>query len=368
VKLFPLALFTKITLLAGILALVCIGTSQLYFARHERAALQLRLTEKANFVTNFYAFLIADALSRNDDVTLQQVITRLEEDAEVASVVVVDERREVRYHADPEKVATILDDPLLLKSFESGDGVASQSQNRDGMTLVCPLKVRGRTAPMGAVRIEFTYNHINSTVRKGQASFLMVSFGILSMFVGGMHWGLRRWVIRPMGRLRAGLSNINPVMLDAGLPEPKTEWGEINGAINQLLTRIRAEWDSTRSGQAVQADSERRWVERLALAFMPDIRILAADRDNRILTDTGLTSGQEMGGDGASAVGSHLLDLLSDETFASLMTNAFKSEGQVVRGQVTFQTLPYDAAIVRAPEEEARLVKTVIALRPIKTT
>lgn len=357
-----LTLFTKMTLLAGVLALMSIAIAQLYFGRHERSMLQLRLSEKATFVTNFYAFLIADALSRNDDVTLQQVITRLEEDSEVASVVVVDEKREIRYHADPEKVATTMEDPLLLKAFESGDGVASQSKSNSGMTLVCPLKVRGRAAPLGAVSIEFTYSHINKQVRAGQASFLMVAFGVLSMFVGGIHWGFRRWVVKPMTRLRTGLGQINPILLDAGLPEPDSEWGELNGSVNQLLTRIRAERENIRTGQAVQADSERRWVERLALAFMPDIRILAADRDNRVLTDTGLTS--EQGTEATSAVGSHLLDLLSEESFAGLLTSAFQKEGEVVRGPVTYQGRPYEAAIVRAPEEEARLVKTVIALRP----
>ena len=178
------------------------------------------------------------------------------------------------------------------------------------------------------------------------------------MFVGGVHWGFRRWVVRPMTRLRSGISMINPATLDAGLPEMPDEWGSLNGSINELLTRIRSGWDEQRAGHSVNADSERRWVERLALSFMPELRILAADRDNRILTDTGAP------GADVSAVGSHLLDLLSDEAFAGLMTQAFQNEGQLFRGSVTYQEKPYEAVIVRAPEEEARLVKTVIALRP----
>jgi hypothetical protein len=362
VKTFRFSLFTRMTWLAGSLALVSIGMAQVYFARHERTALIIRMSEKASFVTNFYAFLIADALQRNDDVTLLQVINRLEEDPEIASVIVVDQSGNIRYHADPEKIDTPLEDPLLTKAFESGDGVASQLPNNAGMTLICPLKIRGQTKSLGAVRIEFTYQHINQTVRSGQASFQMVALGILSLFVGGIHWGFRRWVVVPLSQLKASLGLINPANLQGGLPESNTEFGEVNKSINHLLTRIRAEWDNQRSRQVGEADTERRWVERLAISFIPDVRILAADRDNRILTDTGSPE-QAPGTVGTSAIGSHLLDLISDEAFATLMTGAFQKEGEVVHGIVTFQKQPYHAAIIRIPEPESRIVKTVIGLR-----
>ncbi len=54
--------------------------------KQARVALESRLSEKASFINTFYAFLIADALQRKDDVTLLQVINRLEEDPEILSV------------------------------------------------------------------------------------------------------------------------------------------------------------------------------------------------------------------------------------------------------------------------------------------
>ena len=142
--------------------------------------MEMRLREKATFINTFYAFLIADALQRNDDVTLQQVISRLEEDPEISSVIVVDDNGEVRYHADPEKVGTQWDDPLIQKALETGEGVMAPFTNSGGraLALVSPLKVRATAHPIGAVRIDLTYRHIEDQLAQIRpAAFIWSSWG-----------------------------------------------------------------------------------------------------------------------------------------------------------------------------------------------
>src|SRR5258706_4078017 len=92
------SLFTRLSWLTGALALVSVITAELYFVRNERAILELGLREKINFITNYYALGIAEALQRNDDIMLQQIINGLEQDHDVTSVVVVDGHGEIRYH------------------------------------------------------------------------------------------------------------------------------------------------------------------------------------------------------------------------------------------------------------------------------
>lgn len=364
-------LFNRMIILTGALTLVSLTITQIYFRNHERTILQMNLQQLAEYTADLYVRAIGDALNLRDDVMLQQIVTRMENDKNIASVIVVDAQSRLRYHMDPEQIGNPFEDEILKRSLESGEAVATHTmlQGYKAMTLVYPLNAKGQARPLGAVRVEYTYKPIEDTVRKGIASFYYVSVGILSFMVGGVLWGFRKWVVRPLTRLRAAIGNVNAATLEANFPETPSEFGEVNQTLNQLLMRIRSEWDAQRAGHSVQADSERRWVERLALSFMPDIRILAADRDNRILTDTGVGIGgaaeeARSGGALASAVGKHLLDLLSDPSFGQLLSQAFQKEGQVVQGSVQFQGRMYAAAIVRAPEEEARLVKTVIALRP----
>jgi len=50
--------------------------------------------------------------------------------------------------------------------------------------------------------------------------------------------------------------------------------------------------------------------------------------------------------------------------FANLLTNAFRQEGQVVRGAVVFENKNYQAAILSVPAQQSVTVKTLIALQP----
>src|SRR5580704_8061861 len=85
-----LSLFARFTLLSGALVFVSIYMAESYFLRHERAMLELQLRDKINFISNYYALGIAEALQKNDDVMLQQIIGGLEQDPDITSVIVVD--------------------------------------------------------------------------------------------------------------------------------------------------------------------------------------------------------------------------------------------------------------------------------------
>src|SRR5579864_7393398 len=291
----PWSLITKIAWLTGAAVFASTMLTQIYFMRHERTALELRLREKANFINNFYAFLIADALQHNDDVTLLQVINRLEEDPEITSVVVADGKGEVRYHADPEKIGSKLDDPLLNKALQTGEGFATNFQNAGGqaLLLVSPLKIKGQPKPQGAVRIECTYRHLLDQVHSGQTSFHMVAIGTMLSCVGIILWGFRRWVIKPLYRLKNSLSGINPAMLDANLPESTDEFGQMNATLNEFLAKLKTEWSAQRTALMSQAGDERILIEQLVRGLMPEARVLIADKDNRIVCDTDQTDNVE---------------------------------------------------------------------------
>ena len=209
------SLFTRLSWLTGFLALMSVVMAEVYFVHHERAILELSLREKINFITNYYALGIAEALQRDDDIMLQQIIGGMEQDHDITSVVVVDGKGDVRYHVDPEKVGSTLDDPIVKRALETGDGIATPITNAGGkaLELVAPLKAKGQPVPQGAVRLEITYRHIEDQVHAGPASFEMMAMGVIFSCIGGVLWGFRRWVLVPLGRLRASVAQINPALL-----------------------------------------------------------------------------------------------------------------------------------------------------------
>jgi len=345
---FTAVLFLAATLLA-----------QSFMIRQERAALETRLGEKAAFINTFYAFLIADALSRKDDVTLLQVISRLEEDQEISSVIVVDNKGEVRYHIDAEKVGTLWNDPLLTKALQSGDGILTSGRNSGGrsLTLISPLKVSGQSSPIGAVKIDMTYRHIDKLLERYELSLRLVIVGLAISCVGFMLNFVRRWFLSPLTHLKKSIANINPLTLEPNLLETNSDFGQVHAELNLLVLRLKAELQSQQAAFFSGAENEKIVIDKIARSLMPESRVLVADRDNRVLSDTGNGTGPD------HEVQSHLLDLITDANFANLVGTAFQKEGETVKGTVIFQEKSYDAVVLCLPDSQSKVVKTLIALR-----
>jgi len=119
----------RFAVMAALLIMITGFSAQRFYTRQERTDLEMRLREKSTFINTFYSFLIADSLMRKDDVTLLQVVNRLEEDQEVTNVIVVDQKDEIRYHSDPQKVGLVLEDPLIKNVLQSGDAIVTSFQN-----------------------------------------------------------------------------------------------------------------------------------------------------------------------------------------------------------------------------------------------
>ena len=278
---------------------------------------------------------------------------------EIASVVVVDNKGEVRYHQDPEQVGTIWKDPMLTEVLQSGNRVLTTGRDSGGknLTLVSPLKVSGQALPIGAVRIELTYRQIDKLLERYELSLRLVIVGLAISCVGFMLNFVRRWFLSPLTHLKHAISNINPLTLEPNLPEASTDFGQVNAELNLLVMRLKTEMQTQQASFFSGASNEKTLIDQVARSLMPDSRVLVADRDNRVLTDTG--NGIGPGSDNQP----HLLDLITDTNFANLIGAAFQKEGEVVKGAVVFQEKSYDAAILCVPESQSKIVKTLIALR-----
>lgn len=359
-KLILNSLTRRFLVLVGAFVLFTAYSSQSFFARQERTNLETRLREKASFINNFYAFLIADALVRKDDITLQQVVNRLEEDQEITSVLVADQRGMIRYNRDAEKVGLPTEDPAIATALKTGEAVVSTYENSGGraLALLTPLKVQGLKGPLGAIRIDLTHRYIEKQVTSSRRRFWFVIAGSLITCAGFVTLFVKIWVLTPLDRIRSSVSTINPSMPDAAVMVLPDEFGEMGTAMNTLLEKIKAEIVHQTSSQTMRGEREKEWIRQLTTTFLPHARVLIADKDNRVISDSGAPLPKGAGGR------AHLLDLIADKAFAALLTTAFEAEGKPARGPVTFQEKPYQAMILSVAGQQSVAVKTIIALLP----
>jgi len=151
--------------------------------------------------------------------------------------------------------------------------------------------------------------------------------------------------------------NIKPAMLESNFPESNDEFGEINKSLNALLARLKAEWAAQKEALTIQTADERILVEQLVRGLLPDCRALLADKENRVICDTGRTDEFDQNAT------PHLLDFVNDTGFSTLISTALQKEGEVMRGQVLFEAQTYDAAVLRIPRGQSKLIGTVILMK-----
>ncbi len=354
------SLLKRFFLLSACLVIMTALSSQMFFARQERTNLETRLREKASFINRYSADRIASALIQKDDVTLLQVINQLEEDQEIFSIYVIDQRGDFRYHRDSERVGTPASDAAILNTLKTGEASIAVYENSGGkaLALLTPLVVRSLPGPLGAIRIDLTYRSIEQQVTSSRKRFwfiiigsLMTCFAFVSLFV-------HRWVLQPLQNFRTTLSSLNPASPDPSLPEYPDEFGKVAAAFNQLVRQIKNELQRQTTALSARAEQEKAWIEQLATTLLPGARIIVADKDNRVVSDTGEPSPK------SDRKRPHLLDLITETNFANLLTGAFQKEGEAVRGDVTFQENKYNAMILSVPAQQSVAVKTLIALIP----
>lgn len=296
---------------------------------------------------------------RKDDVTLLQIVNRLEQDEEITSVAVVDQRNEVRYHADPDKMGMRYDDPVVAKVLKSGEAVMLSYQNSGGRALgiVSPLKVQGGTPPIGAVRIDLTFRRIDNQLAKPRSRYWFVILGSLVSSCGMMLAFVSRWVTSPLDRLRASFAAVNPATADSYFIDTPDEFGPVNMAAQEMVMRFKTDMQQQNSAYTTRAEQEKAWIYGLAQSLFPGGRVIIVDKDNLVISDTASaapTRGKQR---------THLLDLIKDSNFATLLADAFQREGQLVRGLVKIQEKSFMTSILSVPLRQAVVVKTLIALQ-----
>ena len=313
----------------------------------DRRNLSMRLIEKANFINNYYVPSMAEALATKDDVRLWQYIGRLEEDREITSVVVLGDKGEVRYHRETDKIGTPWEEDNTLKVLKSGEALLTSFKNAGGqaLLLVSPLKIQGVSEPIGALRLELTYNHVEEIIRTALGQFLPVAL-VLILVGGAVMFALSSWSLSaPLKNLQENIASINPASPEATLPESRDEWGRIYQALNDFILRLKSERQSFEGQEVRLAEQEKRLIDQWLRPLLPDRMILAADKDNRLIPGS-----------------QHLMDLIADGNFATLVTTAFQKEGEMVQGDVAYEGKPYRAAVVSIPGEQSLAVKTLIVL------
>jgi hypothetical protein len=360
-KYLQINFFQRFAAIGGLAFAITVMVTHGYYASQTERQLKSRLLEKAIFINNFLAYTFSSALQYKDDVTLLQVIDQLEKDPDILSVVVGDDHGEIRYTAQPNKIGEEIDDPTMRQVYQSAQAstMTYTTSGGEAMALVAPLKINGRAKPLGVVRLDVTFKHVEEQLQKSRDSFLLYAIGLFMFGMTMTMTALQSWVSRPLVILKNYLRSVSPFSAELTLPEGSDELGQLNAAINEVILKFKGELQTQAMMQTGQVSQEAELIQQLLASLNPEHRVIMSDKDNLILGDSDPT---------APTTGSHLLDLMQDAAFATLVGTAFQQAGQPVTGRITLNEEPYNATILRMPESFSKGVRTLILLSKEKSS
>jgi sensor histidine kinase regulating citrate/malate metabolism len=347
--------------IGGLAFAFVILVAHIYYGQRTEAILKERLVEKATFINTFLSFPFSLAINTKDDVSLIQVAGELEKQPDVLSVVLADYLGEVRYSADQTKIGDVTDDAEIKKVLQSGQPEILRYSTSGGqaMAFVAPLIIQGRAKPLGVVRTDMTFKRIDERMQQIRDSFYMYAIGVYIFCMTMTLTALRIWVSRPILLLKAYLQRLTPTTAEANLPEGSDEFGQLNAGLNELILKFKSEIQAVAMQNMGAAMQEGDLIRQLLTTLNPETRLVMADKDNQIVTDT----------DPAGAtLGAHLLDLMHDAAFGGLVGKAFETEGVPAHAPVTLNEEAYQATVLRLPESFSKGIRTLILLNKNKET
>jgi len=347
--------FNRFATVGGFAFTFVILITHAYYAHRTADVLRQRLDQKAVFISGYLAFPFATSIQNKDDVTLVQIMDQLEKDPDVISAVVVDDRGEIRYSADPNKLGEENLDEDIKKVAETGEPILKRYTNNSGdaMTLVAPLKAQARARPLGIVRLDMTYKNVDEQTARSRDSFTFYAFGIFLFALSMTLSALRAWVSKPLAMLKNYLRTVSPLSAEASLPEGLDDLGQLNAAVNALILKFRSEIQNQVLAAAGQVTQEAELISQTLRGILPESRILMANRENIFISDSA-TEG--------NVLGQHVLDFASDPAFAPIVGTAFQQEGTPSRGTIVWNNESVHVTVLQLSDLISQGVKTLIVI------
>ena len=212
---------------------------------------------------------------------------------------------------------------------------------------------------------------VNLTVSRDSARQLiyssMVRYAvgaiIMMLLIGGvLYVFLLLKIIRPLNVLKDGVEAVSLNNLTFKLPKRSDEIGEVAGAVNTLLDKIRAEVQGLENVEIMSLEKEQRWWKSiLAVAVPRGSRAFVVDENNNILyTNFEMT----MPADGRKL---HILDIFDgrQQEIIQVIGGALENPTLVSRGNVVNKNVKYTVKAVQLPDDAGKN-RIVLVIEPEK--
>ena len=327
-----------------------------------------KLKQESIDMVRLYAPTLIEGLSRNQSVISMaefDTVSRFSKDDRVAALLYLNKYGEVRWFKDPSMMTKTFDEFSSSRSAcppTPSSRPGSRNRRSCARCPTCrsttspfPWPLRGRSSASSTCRS--AAKGVVKVINKAMHKYAVGAVGVLLLLGIPLYFFLHHFVLNPLLNLRDAIEAISFKNLELKFPARNDEIGELAGAINIFLSKVKAEISNSMVKEKQRGVAEARWWESILKAVVSkNHRAIVVDEDNSVLytnfpvTGTVTTDGKL-----------HLLDVIDSQQqdVLRLVGVALDRPNQVVEADTMFKSESCHVKAVHL-EEEGELRRTLI--------
>jgi adenylate cyclase len=233
------SLKAKLSLVITAILVLAIVLVALFLLRQQQESLKVQMTKRGLAIAENLASGAKTPLIQNDDLSLNVLVRDAMKDADVAYVVITDEKGRIRAHSDVSQIGeSVTRQAPLAPARDTLTVTSYRTATRAGIIdFAVPLSFR--KVRLGALYLGFSEASIVAAVGRARRQTGLITLGMVSLGIGGAVV-LATLLSRPIFRLVEGTRAIAGGNFNVVLPVPsRDEIGMLTESFNQMARSLR---------------------------------------------------------------------------------------------------------------------------------
>ena len=269
------------------------------------------------------------------------IMTTLSKDERITSMVYLNRIGVMRWHKESRFIGVPWDEykeqippptDAINQAFASRVPKVQQVKGEPFYEMAIPFSARGEIIGI----LDLLVSRAGAEVLIGSAmkKYVMGAIGVLLLLGVPLYLFLNHYVISPMDQLRDSIDSITIKSFELRFPERNDEVGAIATAVNNLLGKVKSEFNEFDERSRIYQEEEQRWWRSLLNVIVPESsHVIVVDENNNILYANfeiaAVAEGNKV----------HLLDVVDtqQQTLLRLVGDAFEKTDVPVSGETMFK-------------------------------